>query len=83
MIKFNGSGKKEWALIEASFNLEIKGDKVVPSVESLRLKEFLKSQFATTTAKDTIQQIRETVDGSMLICRCWKARKSKRLMPEG
>lgn len=38
----------------------------MPSAESVKLREFLKSQFAATNSTATIQQIRETVDGSML-----------------
>lgn len=38
----------------------------MPSAESVRLREFLKSQFVETNSTPTIQQIRETVDGSML-----------------
>ncbi len=38
----------------------------MPSVQSVELREFLKSQFAGTNSTATIQQIRETVDGSML-----------------
>ena len=38
----------------------------MPSVESVQLREFLKSQFATANSTQTIQQIRESVDGSML-----------------
>jgi acetyl esterase/lipase len=38
----------------------------MPSEKSVELREFLKSQFAATNSTATIQQIRETVDGSML-----------------
>ncbi len=38
----------------------------MPSAKSVELREFLKSQFAATNSTATIQQIRETVDGSML-----------------
>src|SRR5689334_24686774 len=38
----------------------------MPSAESLELREFLKSMFARTNSTQTIQQIRESVDGSML-----------------
>jgi monoterpene epsilon-lactone hydrolase len=38
----------------------------MPSVESVRLREFLKSQFSESNSRATIQQIRESVDGSMI-----------------
>src|SRR5438105_2311424 len=38
----------------------------MPSAESVELSEFLKSQFAVSNPTETIQQIRERVDGSML-----------------
>ena len=38
----------------------------MPSAESVELREFLKSQFARSNATGTIQQTRESVDGSML-----------------
>lgn len=39
----------------------------MPSAESIQLKEFIKSQFAEANPNATIQQIRERVDGSMLL----------------
>lgn len=38
----------------------------MPSAESVQLREFLKSQFAESDPTETIEQIRERVDGSML-----------------
>lgn len=38
----------------------------MPSAASMQLREFLKSQFAETNATATIQQIRASVDGSMI-----------------
>lgn len=38
----------------------------MPSAQSVELREFLKSQFAVSDPADTIQQIREKFDGSML-----------------
>ncbi|HEX2909430.1 MAG TPA: alpha/beta hydrolase [Chloroflexia bacterium] len=38
----------------------------MPSAQSVGLREFLRSQFAASDPAETIQQIRERVDGSML-----------------
>jgi acetyl esterase/lipase len=39
----------------------------MPSAESVQLREFIKSQFKESDPNETIQQIREKVDGSMLL----------------
>jgi epsilon-lactone hydrolase len=46
--------------------IRLKEDNGMPSAESIELRKFLKSQFAESNPTETIQQIRDRVDGSML-----------------